>query len=258
MITVTTNAGIVAQQWRGAAEQQIRRASVIAVTRTAVQVKADVRATLPKVFDRPTPWTLGSLYVAPATFGQAVPEARVWIKDEGGGKGVAPTKYLLPEIAGGTRGFKRSEVALQRAGFLRAGEQIVPAAGAALDAYGNVSRGLIVQLLSYFRAFGEQGYRANMTDRRRGRLARRGRSAEGFVRIGGVEYFISRGPGLWYGRVQHLPAGIWARRGIHGSDVQPVLLFVRRAGYRPRLDFFGIAERVVHRRLPAEFARAMG
>ncbi len=209
-IDVTTNAAQVARELDATAKR-IQRATVIGLTRTAVQVKAAIRAELPKVFDRPTPWTLNSLFVAPAKFAQEVPEARVWIKDDTGGKGIAPTQYLLPEIEGGPRNWKRSERALQRAGFLGADEQIVPAAGATLDAWGNVQRGLIVQLLSYFAAFGEQGYRANATDRSRARRAKRGRTEEGFVTIRGVEYFISRGPGMWYGRLQHLPRGIWAR-----------------------------------------------
>ncbi len=75
--------------------------------------------------------------------------------------------------------------------------------------------------------------------------------------IRGVEYFISRGPGMWYGRLQHLPRGIWARRGIHGSDVVPVLLFVPSAKYGQRLDFFGIAHRVIDARLSAEVERAL-
>lgn len=257
MISITSNAGIVAAQWREETDRKIKRATVLALTRTAVHVKSAVRAEMPKVFDRPTPWTLNSLFVAPARFNQAVPESKVWIRDDTGGKGTPATKYLLPEIEGGRRGNKRSEVELQRAGFMRADQQTVPGSGATLDAYGNVSRGLIVRLLSYFGLFGEQGYRANMTDRRRRKLGRRGRTAEGFVTINGVEYFISRGPGLWYGRVQHLPAGIWARRGIHGSIVQPVLLFVRRATYKPKLDFFGIAEKAVSLRLRPEFEREM-
>lgn len=256
-LDISTNAAAIAATLRGETERRIHRATAVALTRTAVQVKAAVRAEMPKVFDRPTPWTLNSLFVDPAKFGQEVPEARVWIKDDTGGKGIAPTQYLLPEIEGGPRNWKRSERALQRAGFLGADEQIVPAAGATLDAYGNVQRGLIVQLLSYFSAFGEQGYRANATDRTRARRARRGRTAEGFVTIRGVEYFISRGPGMWYGRYQHLPRGIWARRGIHGSDVVPVLLFVPSAKYGQRLDFFGIARRVIDARLSAEVERAL-
>lgn len=256
-LDISTNAAAVAATLRGETERRIHRATAVALTRTAVQVKAAVRAEMPKVFDRPTPWTLNSLFVDPAKFTQAVPEARVWIKDEAGGKGVAPTKYLLPEIEGGARGWKRSERALQRAGFLYADEQIVPAAGAALDAYGNVRRGLIVTLLSYFSTFDVAGFTANATAKTRARRAKRGRTADGFITIRGVEYFISRGPGMWFGRYQHLPRGIWSRKGIHGSDVTPVLLFVRRANYRQRLDFFGIGRRVVEDRLSAEFERAM-
>lgn len=256
-IDVTTNAAVVAAALRGETEKSIRRAGVIAATRTAQAVKAAIRAEMPKAFDRPTPWTLDSLFVDPARFEQQTPEARVWVKEDAGGKGVPPTKYLLPEVEGGARGWKRSERAFQAIGLLQADQQMVPAAGAPRDAYGNIPRGFIVQMLSYFSAFNAAGYTANMSKRRRAKLADRQRTADGYLKIGGVEYFISRGRGMWYGRLQHLPAGIWSRKGIHGSDVTPVILFVRRASYRPRLDFADIARRVDREVFEKEFERAL-
>lgn len=256
-IDVSTNAAAVAATLRGETEQRIKRAGAIAATRVAQAAKGAIRTEMEKVFDRPTPWTLSSLFVDPARFDQDKPEARVWIKDDAGGKGVPPTKYLLPEIEGGTRGWKRSERAFQAAGLLQSDQQMIPAAGAPRDAYGNIPRGFIVQLLSYFSTFTAAGYDANMSSRRRAKLANRYRTTDGYLRIGGVEYFISRGRGMWYGRLQHLPAGIWSRKGIHGSDVQPVILFVRSASYRPRLDFEGIARSVERENFPQEFARAL-
>ena len=48
---------------------------------------------------------------------------------------------------------------------------IVPGDAATLDQNGNMSAGQIVQIMSWFKAFGEQGYQANMRDGGR-RLAR--------------------------------------------------------------------------------------
>ena len=59
-------------------------------------------------------------------------------------------------------------------------------------------------------------------------------------------YFISTGQG----RTRHLHPGIWAKKGTHGSNVAPVLLFVRNVSYKPRFDFFGVAERTVAKELP--------
>ena len=139
-------------------------------------------------------------------------------------------------------------------GVLPPGWGIVPAAGAKphMDAFGNVRGSFLVQLLSYLQAFGEQGYRANMTDKRRANLAgKRG------AKITGVEYFISRGPGMWYGRQQRLPAGIWSRTGTHGSDIKPVFMFVNAGSYRKLIDMERIARSIVAKVWDVEFTAAM-
>lgn len=121
-----------------------------------------------------------------------------------------------------------------------------------LDNFGNPKPSLIVKLIAYFNAFGEQGYRANMTDKRRERLAKKSGN-----KIGGVVYFISRGKGMWYGRQQHLAAGIWAKRGTHGVDIAPVFLFVKKGSYRQVIDLSSIGESTVIRHWKPEFDREL-
>ncbi|WYX26474.1 hypothetical protein WJ969_13730 [Achromobacter xylosoxidans] len=134
----------------------------------------------------------------------------------------------------------------------------VPAAAAELDAYGNMSRGQVVRLLSYFEAFGEQGYRANATARSRARTANVGTSREGYRRINGVQYFISRGKGSMSGqRRQVLPTGIWRKTGTHGADVAPVLLAVEQPQYTPRLPFYETAAAVYGERFDVEYSTAL-
>ena len=254
--------------------QAVKRAMPGAINDAAFEARKAIVGEMRRVFDRPTPFILGSVWVNTAT--DAKPIAAIYPRDPGG-KSVDPDKVLLAEVFGGRRRAKRAERALQRVGVLPQGFGMVPAKAAPLDAYGNVPGPFIVQLLSYLQAFGEVGYRANMTARRKAQLSRRGRWVDGrFVpqsqaqRLGlgragakaqgqgGVEYFVSRGRGTWgampaagrEGRQQHLPAGIWVRRGVHGEDVQPVFLFVRLPSYRNRLDFHAVAERVVAEALP--------
>ena len=106
--------------------------------------------------------------------------------------------------------------------------------------------------IAYFNAFNQQGFRANMTDKRRANLAgKRG------AKITGVEYFISRGPGMWYGRQQRLPAGIWSRTGTHGSDIKPVFMFVNAGSYRKLIDMERIARSIVAKVWDVEFTAAM-
>ena len=141
--------------------------------------------------------------------------------------------------------FRSSEVILRRAGILPSGMQTAipktPYPGSD-DGRGNLRGPFLVQLISYLQAFGEQGYRANMTDKRRARL----RNQQGIGSIAakkvykttlGRRYFVS------YGRVrsQHLPPGIWAASGTHDVDVKPVVMFVRSGTYRPRIDMDRVA-----------------
>lgn len=230
------------------ARDQVPFATAVALTRTARDVREVERKSMPTVFDRPVPYTLNSLYVKPATKQDLT--ARVWVKDDRAGSGTPATRYLVPEIEGGRRGMKGFERLLQRAGALPAGWAAVPGAGADIDQHGNMRRGQITQILSYLRAFGEQGYSANITDRKKARMARGTKAKRG------VSYFVSHGK--LRDQTRHLPAGVWRRTsfGQAGTALTPILVFVPRAQYRRRWDFYGIAEREIARQFPVHFTTA--
>ena len=115
---------------------------------------------------------------------------------------------------------------------------MVPGSGCQLDAYGNIKGSFLVQLASYFQSFGEQGYRANMTDKRKAKLKGAGRTEQGYKTINGVVYFVSHGK-MRSGRGgTHLAPGIWAKSGVHGVMVKPIIMFVKKPHYGARLDFF--------------------
>ena len=110
-----------------------------------------------------------------------------------------------------------------------------------------------MQLISYFNASSEQGYKANMSDRRRRQLARLGRTASGYKTINGVQYFISHGRM----RNQHLQPGVWSRTGIHGVDVKPILMFVRMGTWKRYIDLPAIATDVVRTEFEKNFSSAL-
>lgn len=224
---------------------QIPFALAAALTDTAKDVTAAEQHEIRDSFDRPTPTTQNSVYMKPAT--KANLEAIVGIKNFMG-KGTSAEEYLASEIEGGQRLPKRFERALISAGIMPSGYYAMPGAGVALDQYGNIGRGLIVQLISYFQAFPEQGYAANMTDKRKAALAKGKRGQQG------VAYFASRGDG-------HLPRGIWARYSFgHGSAIKPILIFVKGAHYEKRFDYFYTAkltiDRVFEKNLRARWQQA--
>lgn len=219
--------------------QQIPFATARALTRTAQLVKSAEVHEMGDVFDRPTPYTLDSLFVRSAT--KATLSANVWLKSDTS-KGTPADKYLLPQIRGGGRGMKRMEKALQSVGALPPGYYVVPGEAAKLDSYGNVDRGLIVQILSYFKAFPEAGYRANITDKRKQRLARGTKSKVGYA------FFVGRPGG---GKA---PLGVWQRFNLaHGSAVKPVLIFVPGVRFSAIYDFKFVADQTVARVFPSEF-----
>ncbi len=172
------------------------------------------------VFDRPTPFTQRAPLYRRAT--SSVLVAEVYIRDEPGA-GRAPTKYLLPQVAGGNRQHKAFELALIRAGVMRPDEFAIPAIGQQRDGYGNLPGTLIVRILSQLKAFSEVGYLANRTARSAKRNAKRVT----------MRYFVPSGARQERG-IGRLPRGIYERKG---NSIRGVLMFVARPRYRKRYDF---------------------
>ena len=222
-------------------ERRLNAAVATALTRTAVEIRKAVLDEMPRAFDRPTPYTLGALYTKGAT-AQSL-QAETYFKDDRAGSGTPATKYLLPNVEGGARHTKRFERALQAVGALPAGWLTTPAAGARLDAYGNMVRGQIIQILSQLRITMTAGYTRNMAFDARKQISAQ-RKASG-------RYFVIKPGGK-----SRAPPGIYIREWFI-RDVTPVLLFVRSAAYRPRLDFYGISQRVAAERLQPNVDRAI-
>jgi hypothetical protein len=256
-IDITMNISQVLSTFDAVKRDQVPFALARALTRTVGKAKPALQDGMRSSFDRPTRYTLNSVYSTPAT--KAKLEATVGIKDGlATSKGTPASKYLAPEVYGGGRRIKRFERALINAGIMLPGYYaIVPSKGswaAKVDAFGNIPASFVVRLLSYLQAFAEVGSKANMTRGKIEKLARVKRSKRGHKTIGGVVYFVSYGNG----RNQHLHPGIWAKRGTHGADVAPVILFVRDAPtYRPRFRFYGIAEQVIRNEFNREFQQSL-
>jgi hypothetical protein len=276
MATVTLQGLSGAQKRVRDLPRQIRFGAARALNESAFKVRDAIVLGMRRAFDRPTPFVLKSPWVGKQATRESL-EAWVYPRDPGG-KSVDPANVLRASVTGGPRRQKRFEVALRRIGALGIGEVAVPAPrianGPEGDGYGGVRGSFIVKLLSYLQAFGEQGYRANMTERNRLRLSGRGRWDGRFIpasskryakasgpiafRKGGVEYFVSKGRGTFTGRGswkngqrQHLARGIWERTGLRGAAVKPVFYFRSSPVYQVRLPLKAIADETVNNTLPA-------
>ena len=240
------------RQIRGLTGPQAAKAYAKALNDTGFQVRRAMQDEMRAVFDRPTDYILRSPFVRMAT------AAKLSVTIEPtymGGKGIDPQKILDAQTWGGRRRDKRSEAALRRAGILPNGYQTAipsddrggPYPGSD-DGKGNLRGPFLVQLISYFHAFGEQGYKANMSEKGYQRVHR------GTKKQAGRRYFVTYGKtrggpritqkGEQDDRTAHLAPGIWAASGTGGADVRPVLMFVRPGrGYQPRFDMDKVAKR---------------
>jgi len=255
-INLKTDIGSAISHLDDLGRRQVPFARSLAINRTAQKVREAEQREITRVFDRPTRYTLNSVYMRPGT--KASPTAIVWLKDDLRG-GAAPSNYLEPQIYGGKRRHKRFEGALRSRGLIPDKAFAVPGAGAVLDAYGNMSVGQIKQILSYFSvAERSSGYNANSTPQTKAKLKK------GSARTGrrGIEYFIAL-PNAPQGsrafmRTKHLAPGIYRKTYFgFGSSIQPVIIYVDNAFYKKRWDFFGVAERVIDREFAQEFASAI-
>lgn len=227
----TSGLDILKAKLRGLADKKIKVAIVAALNEAAYAGAQATKREMSRVFDHPTPWVLGGVRYVKARPDRL--EARIDFDQWGNKTNVTVAKVLAAEIEGGQRKYKRHEIALQRTGILPAGMAIVPGPAAQRDQYGNMPGSQIVQIISWFQSFGEQGYKANATAKTRARLGKDKRNG-----TRGFAYFaLQKARGK-------LPPGIYQRFTLaHGSAIKPVMFFVRMPTYKRRLDFYGNAER---------------
>ena len=243
-ISISTNIPHV-QAALAKAASQVPYAMRVALNKTADKAKQAVRAEMPKVFDRPTPWVLNSLRIKYAT--KTKLEAELAHKDK---NSVESSRSMVePHVFGGKRHYKAMEARLLRIGLLPAGYNAVPGEAARLDSYGNMSTGQISQLLNVLGSYTESGFnKANVNTVKRLAKGNAKKNTYGFV------YWVNK---VGSTKARHLQPGVYQRiQTAFGSSLKPVLIFVKRAAYKQRLDFYGIAKAVVDRELASEFDQA--
>lgn len=226
--------------YSGFSERRLNAAIATALTWTAKDTKAELLRVLPTIFDRPNPWTMGSLFIEPARADKL--QSRVWFKDQRTGqRGTPAAYYLLPNVKGGGRKIKGFEAQFRRMGVLPAGWQVVPGQGAQLDVHGNVSVGQIRQVVAQLRLSGGAGP-SLPTRKIRSKVVATERAAGG-------RFFVVQ-PGA------KLQPGIYQREFI-GRSITPVFIFVRSSSYRARFDFYGLATKFAGERLALNLDRAL-
>ncbi|HEX3319433.1 MAG TPA: hypothetical protein VHR84_01910 [Terriglobales bacterium] len=220
--------------------RQVPYAASVAINRTARQVEAKLKQEMMRVFDRPTPFTLSSIYVIPSTKYNLT--AVVGIKDSAA-KGTPASKYLITEIEGGIRRQKRSEKALEFRGLMPAGMYAVPGPGVAFDAYGNISRGTMTAILN--------ALRANVLDpTQQAPLGRKTRGRPRLKMAGTLFVATKTNP-----KTAHVAPGVWKRTGPKSMVL--LLAFVPAPHYAPRFKFENVGRAEVERTFEENFNAAL-
>lgn len=240
--------------------KQVRFAASVAINATLGRARTAVQQRMPQVFERPTPYVVrGAVAIQNSTRDQLSGAISLATTDTAGGN-VPAGKPLVAEVKGGSRRLKRSEVLLQRAGILPRGYLTVPGRGARMDAYGNMARGQILEVLAWFRTHGVRQSKAGQRNSWRDNISDAGmqRKRTGTRNRAGYEFFaVAPGSG------SRLKPGVYRRQlagrfmGPVGNRPVAVLVFVPRAQYAQRLDFVAQAEEAAAAAFQAQFRTAL-
>lgn len=219
-------------------DKQVRFATAKALTLTAKAAQSSLVQSMRTSFDRPTPYTLRSTFIIPATRDNLV--SLVGLKDREPAKASnSPAEILRPQFLGGVRLRKNLEKYLTQAGYLGANEFVLPGAGARLDRYGNMSRGQTAQITSQLRiGLDPYAFKSN-SNRSRRNVKKAGRM------------FWSRG----FGRSGHLKRGAYI--ATPGVGLRPLLPIIKTPTYRPRINLVQIVAKSVAATWPPTFEKCL-
>lgn len=220
--------------------RRMNAAMATAATRTVREIAKQWQQQFAESFDRPTPATMRSVRTTMATATKL--QAEVAIRDQVQGGGVPPVEWLAPEEKGGRRSIKRFEAALQAQGSMPRGWRAVPGPGAKLDAFGNVSRGQIVQVIAQLGSQYSPGYQRVISKSAAKRAARAVQLGRAYVAILPGDKNAKRTP------------GVYERRG---RGLLPVFLFVSGVQYRKRLRLVEQAQAEAGPLMQRELIRAL-
>lgn len=204
----------------------------LAINAVAAKVREQVLVEFSQKFDRPTPVTMKGLFTRPADYKkQADPFAEVLVKDVQLGKivGQSLASIIGHQFSGGQRIPKRSETLLRQNRYLAGDEYIAPGPDAKLDAYGNISRGQMQQIMSALRANFDP-YQNRSSSRRSQRNA---------ARAGNI-FYSSGKPGTGQTKVPR--RGVWARDGR--GRLKLLLVIIKTPKYQQRIDMQSISDSV--------------
>lgn len=235
-IKIEVDPGQKAQKMLGnLAAAQVPFAAMRTLNTLAHQVQQDWNAATGKAFDRPVRRTQTAARYTKATKQDLT--AQVYLNDTQAG--VPAARYLQAEVHGGSRRSTGLERGLERVGLLPKGKIAVPARGQKLNAFGNVTGGIVTQILSQLGALSEVNAKQNQTARSKTRNVGRG-SNRTFFAVG------------YNAKKRDLPPGVY--QFVGKRNIKGVYMFVRGARYGKRFEIFDIASQRVRQSARGAYA----
>ena len=243
----------------GKAGKQARWALADSMTQTMNDVEKATYAEFNRVFDRPAPLTMKSMFTTRAT--ERKLESAVLLKNRpiGGKNRMSMAEIIGHQFTGGTRKHKALEKLLTSYNFMKSGEFVVPGAAAKLDRYGNMNKGQIQQIISQLK-IRRLGFDQAATESKRSKRnqMKAGSIFWSYGKDGGRVPLVDKELGITYGwkggNASRLPKGAWVRAG---RSVKPLLIVVSSTSYRQRIDLEKIASPVIAKQLNIYFAQEM-
>jgi hypothetical protein len=241
-ITLESNIAQVRAALTQFSDRRFNSAIATALTGTARAVGDEWTKQLTSKLDRPTAATKRAVLIKRAENTAISPVAEVLLKNEMRSEGAtAPAQWLAEHELGGMRGVKKFEAALQAQGSMPKGWKTTPGPAAKLDAYGNVSRSQIIQVIAQLGAQFSPGYQRVISASAARRAARAAKLGRAYVAI-------------LPGNAAKLTPGVYERAG---RNIRAVFWYVPTASYTKRLDLLSTARRTVGPLFQREFEKAV-
>lgn len=197
----------------------MRKAITFALDDTAEGLRQAEVMEMEVVFQSPRKYTLNALYAVKAR-GQmdsnGLSTAGLAWKEYGGS--IPAYKYIYPQVFGGPRRYKRHEKALQGRGVLPAGSMTAQGSRYPKDESGDITGGQYTRMLSELDAL--PGTPGGMKSKQKKRAA-------------GTRFFVYTPKGAQF------PVGI---AEPNGDGIRIMLRFIQPPTYKPRFDYYGVAD----------------
>lgn len=224
-------------QFKDFSQRRMNAALATGLTLAAKRVSQDWQGQVDSKVDRPVARTRSASMFRGASANNLVAEVK--LKDQMAG--LAPATYLAPQEWGGNRLVKKFERSLIASGAMPRGYITVPGKHAQRDSYGNISRALIIAVISQLGKDFSEGYQqviSKNTEKRLASQARRGR-----------RYIVVKPSAA------RVSPGIYERMG--DGSLKAVFLFHRDVTYGKRLSLIERGQQVGNAIAVEEIGRAM-